>query len=183
MTNMRILLSEEQIQERVKELGSQISRDLAGEEVLVVGILKGAFVFLADLIRHMDIPVQVDFMDLSSYGLSSESSGEVRILKDLEQPIEGKNVLIVEDIIDSGVTLKFIKEILLRRNPRSLKICTFLDKPDRRKVPVVSNYNGFTIPDHFVVGYGLDYAEKYRHLPMVYVIEPEKNQITGLDSE
>lgn len=175
MANMRILLSEEQIKERVKELGSQISRDFAGEELLVVGILKGAFVFLADLIRHIEIPVRVDFMDLSSYGLSTESSGEVRILKDLEQPIEGKNVLIVEDIIDSGVTLKFIKEILLRRNPRSLKICTFLDKPERRQVPVVSNYNGFTIADHFVVGYGLDYAEQYRHLPMVYILEPERN--------
>ena len=175
MANMRILLTEKQIQDRVKELGSQISRDFAGEEVLVVGILKGAFVFLADLIRHIDIPVQVDFMDLSSYGLSTETSGEVRILKDLEQPIEGKNVLIVEDIIDTGITLKFIKEILLRRNPRSLKICTFLDKPERRKVPVVSNYNGFTITDQFVVGYGLDYAEQHRHLPAVYIIEPDKD--------
>ena len=173
MINMKVLLTEKQIQERVKELGSQISHDFAGEEVLVVGILKGAFVFLADLIRQLEIPVKVDFMDLSSYGLSTESSGEVRIMKDLEQPIEGKNVLIVEDIIDSGTTLKFIQEILQRRNPRALKICTFLDKPDRRKVPVVPHYNGFTIPDHFIVGYGLDYAEQYRNLPMVCILEPD----------
>ncbi len=173
MKDMKVLLTEKQIKDRVKELGSQISQDFAGEELLVVGILKGAFVFLADLIRHLDIPVKVDFMDLSSYGLSTESSGEVRIMKDLEQPIEGKNVLIVEDIIDSGTTLKFIHEILQRRNPRTLKICTFLDKPDRRKVPVVSDYNGFTIPDYFLVGYGLDYAEQYRNLPMVCILDAE----------
>lgn len=171
MADMRVLLSEEQIKERVKELGNEISRDFVGEELLVVGVLKGAFVFLADLIRHIDLPLQVDFIDLSSYGLTTESSGEVRIMKDLEQPIEGKNVLIVEDIVDTGYTLKYIKEIMLRRNPRSLRICTFLDKPDRRKVPIVSDYNGFTIPDHFVVGYGLDYAEQYRHLPQVCIVE------------
>lgn len=172
MANIKVLLSEQQIRDRVKELGSQISLDFAGEEILVVGILKGAFVFLADLIRQLDVPVQVDFMDVSSYGLSMESSGEVRIMKDLEQPIEGKNVLIVEDIIDSGTTLKIIVEILRRRNPRALKLCTFLDKPSRRRVPVVPHYNGFTIPDDFIVGYGLDYAEQYRQLPMVCILDP-----------
>jgi hypoxanthine phosphoribosyltransferase len=173
LTNMKVLLTEKQIQERVKELGSQISHDFAGEEVLMVGILKGAFVFLADLMRHLDIPVKIDFVDLSSYGSSTESSGEVHIRKDLEHPIEGKNVLIVEDIVDTGITLKFISEIFQGRNPRTLKICTFLDKPDRRKVPVVSDYNGFTIPDYFIVGYGLDYAEQYRNLPMVCILDPD----------
>mgnify|MGYP003750230463 CR=1 FL=1 len=171
MANLEILLSEDMIRNRVREMGSEISRDYNGEEVLVIGILKGAFVFLADLIRCLDLPVKVDFMDVSSYGLSTESSGEVRIMKDLEQPIEGKNVLIVEDIIDSGTTLKFIEGILQRRRPKSLKLCTFLDKPSRRKVPVTPHYNGFTIPDHFIVGYGLDYAEQYRHLPMVCVLK------------
>ncbi len=170
LSNTKILLSEQQIEKRVQELASEISRDFIGEELLVVGILKGAFIFLADLIRNMDVLVQVDFMDVSSYGLSTKSSGEVRIMKDLEQPIEGKNVLIVEDIIDSGTTLKFILEILQRRKPRTLKVCSFLDKPSRRRVPVAPDYNGFTIEDHFIVGYGLDYAEQYRNLPMVSIL-------------
>lgn len=178
LSNTKILLSEQQIEKRVQELASEISRDFIGEELLVVGILKGAFIFLADLIRNMDVPVQVDFMDVSSYGLSTKSSGEVRIMKDLEQPIEGKNVLIVEDIIDSGTTLKFILEILQRRKPRTLKVCSFLDKPSRRRVPVAPDYNGFTIEDHFIVGYGLDYAEQYRNLPMVSILlDPGANEI------
>ncbi len=178
LSNTKILLSEQQIEKRVQELASEISRDFIGEELLVVGILKGAFIFLADLIRNMDVPVQVDFMDVSSYGLSTKSSGEVRIMKDLEQPIEGKNVLIVEDIIDSGTTLKFILEILQRRKPRTLKVCSFLDKPSRRRVPVAPDYNGFTIEDHFIVGYGLDYAEQYRNLPLVSILlDPGANEI------
>ena len=144
MADMRVLLSEEQIKERVKELGNEISRDFAGEELLVVGVLKGAFVFLADLIRHIDLPLQVDFIDLSSYGLTTESSGEVRII-DLEQPIEEEH-LIVEDIVVTGYTLKYIKEIMLRRNPRSLRICTFGQaRPSQRCRRL--DYNGFTIPD------------------------------------
>ncbi len=169
---LEILLPEHEIRKRVKELAGEINRDFAGEELLVVGILKGAFVFLADLVRELEVEVKIDFMDVSSYGLTTESSGEVRIMKDLEQPIEGQNVLIVEDIIDSGSTLKYILEMLGGRHPRVLKICTFLDKPDRRRVEVVPDYNGFSIPDHFVVGYGLDYAEKYRHLPGVCILKP-----------
>ncbi|NLV16410.1 MAG: hypoxanthine phosphoribosyltransferase [Syntrophomonadaceae bacterium] len=172
---LEVLLSEEQIRERVKELAAQINRDFAGAEVLVVGILKGSFVFLADLVRYLDIPVKVDFMDVSSYGMTTESSGEVRILKDLEQPIERKNVIVVEDIIDSGTTLKFILGVLQRRRPRSLKVCTFLDKPSRRRVLVIPDYNGFSIPDHFVVGYGLDYAEQYRNLPDICIINTEQD--------
>lgn len=180
MTDLEVLFTEQEVQRKVQELGAQISKDYQGEELLVVGILKGAFVFMADLIRHLNLPVKVDFMDMSSYGMSDRSSGEVRILKDLEQPIEGKNVLIVEDIIDTGLTLKYILEILMRRKPKSLKICTFLDKPSRRKSDVVPDYNGFTIPDHFAVGYGLDYSEHYRHLNGVYTLKPEAIKRTGV---
>ncbi|MGE5372084.1 MAG: hypoxanthine phosphoribosyltransferase [Solirubrobacterales bacterium] len=174
--DVEVLFTETEIRAKVQELGRRITADYQGEELLVVGILKGAFVFMADLVRCIGLPVTMDFMDLSSYGASDHSSGEVRILKDLEQPIEGRHVLIVEDIIDTGVTLKYILEILQRRQPKSLKICTFLDKPSRRKSDVVSDYNGFSIPDHFVVGYGLDYAEKYRNLAGVYKLKPEAIQ-------
>ncbi|MGE5396525.1 MAG: hypoxanthine phosphoribosyltransferase [Chitinophagales bacterium] len=168
----KVLLSEQDIQTRTKALTDSINQDYSGQELLVVGILKGAFVFMADLIRGINIPLKIDFMAVSSYGLSTESSGEVRIMKDLEQSVEGKNILIVEDIIDSGLTLKYITEILKKRNPQSIRICTFLDKPSRRKVQIIPDYNGFSIPDHFVVGYGLDYAEKYRNLPCVCILDP-----------
>lgn len=169
----KILLSREVIAERVRELGKQISQDYQGKNLLVVGILKGALVFMADLVRQINIPVRLDFMVVSSYGSSSESSGVVRILKDLDMSVEGWHVLLVEDIIDTGLTLKYLRDNLLARGPESVKICALLDKPARRRVEVQADYCGFTIPDAFVVGYGLDYAEKYRNLPDLCVLKPE----------
>jgi hypoxanthine phosphoribosyltransferase len=167
-----ILFTEEEVKQKIRELGEQISLDYAGEELLVVGILKGAFVFMADLIRHIDLPLRIDFMDVSSYGVSTVSSGQVRIMKDLENSIEGKNVLIVEDIIDTGLTLNYISEILQKREPKSLRICCLLDKPSRRKSSIRPNYIGFSIEDHFVVGCGLDYAEHYRNYPAICILKP-----------
>ncbi|MBO8137161.1 MAG: hypoxanthine phosphoribosyltransferase [Desulfotomaculum sp.] len=172
----KILLSEEQIRERVKELGQQISQDYHAREVLVVGILKGAMIFLADLVRNLSVSTYFDFMAVSSYGSGTKSSGAVRILKDLDKSIEGKHVLIVEDIVDTGLTLKYLVENLKSRNPESLKICTLLDKPDRRTVDVQVDYTGFTIPNEFVVGYGLDFDERYRNLPYIAVLKPEVYQ-------
>jgi len=169
----KILLTPEQIQQRVKELGAQITEDYRGQKLLVLGILKGAVPFMADLIREIKIPITYDFMAVSSYGSSTSSSGVVRILKDLERSVEGIHILIVEDIVDTGLTLKYIKENLLARNPASVKVATLLDKPSRRQVNVVPDYNGFTIPDEFVVGYGLDYDEEYRNLPYIGVLKPE----------
>ncbi len=167
-----ILLTEEEISEKVKYLGEQISQDYhKNDEIVVVGVLKGASVFMADLIRRIDIPVYIDFMAVSSYGYSTESSGIVRILKDLDFEIEGRHVLIVEDIIDTGLTLKYLTDNLRSRNVKSLKICTLLDKPERRKCHLDIDYIGFKIPDKFVVGYGIDYGEKYRNLPYVAVIK------------
>lgn len=168
-----ILLSAEQLQERVKEMGKEISRDYAGKEILMIGVLRGAVIFMADLARAIEVPAAIDFMAVSSYGLGTSSSGVVRILKDLDEELEGKHVLVVEDIIDSGLTLKYLLENLKSRKPASIKLCTLLNKPDRRKVEVEIDYNGFTIPDYFVVGYGLDYAEKYRNLPFVGILKPE----------
>lgn len=163
-----ILFSKEEISRKVKELGEEISRDYnRDDEVVVVGVLKGANVFMADLIREIDIPVYIDFMAVSSYGYSTESSGVVRILKDLDLEIEGKHILIVEDIIDTGLTLKYLTDNLKSRNIKSLKICTLLDKPKRRKCDLNIDYIGFEIPDKFIVGYGIDYGEKYRNLPYV----------------
>lgn len=169
----QVLLSEEVIAKRVKELGEQISRDYRGCDLVVVGILKGALVFMADLIRHLSIPVIMDFAVVSSYGAATKTSGVVRILKDLDQPIEGKHVLIVEDIIDTGLTMHYLINNFKARKPLSVKVCTLLDKPSRREVDIVPDYCGFAIPDHFVVGYGLDYAEYYRNLPQVGVLKPE----------
>lgn len=169
----KIMLTEEDIKSRVQEMGRQISVDYQGESILVVGILKGAMIFLADLVRNIEIPTYFDFMAVSSYGSSTQSSGAVRILKDLDRGIEGKHVLIVEDIVDTGLTLSYLVENLRSRGPATLKICTLLDKPERRKVNVPIDYNGFTIPDEFVVGYGLDYNESYRNLPYVAVLKPE----------
>jgi hypoxanthine phosphoribosyltransferase len=173
LNDVEVLFSAEEVQKRVKEMGAEITRDYQGEELLVAGILKGAFIFMADLVRNIDGMVNIDFMDVSSYGASTETSGEVRIMKDLEGSIEGRHVLIVEDIVDTGLTLHYILSVLRQRNPKSLEVCTLLDKPSRRQSEVVAKYKGFAIPDKFVVGYGLDYAERYRNLPGVYVLKPE----------
>ncbi len=168
-----ILISEEKLQKKVHELATKISADYEGKELLFVTVLKGSFVFAADLFRQITIPASVDFMAVSSYGSTSKSSGVVKILKDLDHPIEGKDVIIVEDILDSGLTLSYIREMLLQRGANSLKICTILNKPERRKADVVADYVGFDIPDEFVVGYGLDYDEKYRNLPFVGILKRE----------
>lgn len=169
----KILLTEEEISNKVVELGKKISKEYENKDLLVVGILKGAIIFMADLLRSITIPVELDFMAVSSYGSSSTSTGIVRIIKDLDHNIEGRNVLLVEDIVDTGLTLKYILENLQTREPASLKVCTLLDKPERRKADVKVDYNGFTIPDEFVVGYGLDYNEKYRNLKNIHVLNPD----------
>lgn len=172
----RILITQQEIEAKVSEMGARISKDYAGSELLVVGILKGAAIFMSDLVRAISIPVAFDFMAVSSYGASTESSGIVRIIKDLEQSIEGRHVLIVEDVVDTGLTLSYLVENLKSRNPASLKLCSLLDKPSRRKVPVKAEYLGFEIPDEFAVGYGLDYSERFRNLPYVAVLKPEVYQ-------
>lgn len=164
------LLSEEQIASRVREMGAEISRDLAGHSIVVIGILKGAFVFCADLLRSINLATEVDFMAVSSYGSATESSGVIRIVKDLDTPVEGRHVLLVEDIVDSGLTLQYLKEYLAHQRPASLQVAVLLDKPSRRKTAVDVDYVGFTIPDEFIVGYGIDYAEQYRHLPYIGLI-------------
>lgn len=169
----KCLISREQIAEKVALLGQQISGDYRGKDLIVVGILKGAVVFLSDLIREISIPLYIDFMAVSSYGSSTESSGVVRILNDLDMSIEGMHVLIVEDIVDTGLTLKYLVENLKNRKAASVKVCTLLEKPARRKVKVDLDYNGFVIPDEFAVGYGLDYNNKYRNLPGIYVLKKE----------
>lgn len=167
----RVIISQEEIQARVAQLGAEISRDYEGKELFVICILKGAFIFMADLIRHIDVPLEVDFMSLSSYGKSTQTSGAVRMIRDLDQEVNGKDVLVVEDIIDTGLTLSYLKENLKARKPNSLKFCTFLDKPSRRKVEFAPDYSGVEIEDYFVVGYGLDYQEKGRELPFIGVVE------------
>lgn len=166
----RVMLSEEEIKAKVYEIAKKIEKDYQGEDLLIVGILKGASVFVADLIRNIDLDVNMDFMSVSSYGNSTESSGTVKIIKDLDVDIEGRNVLIVEDIIDSGLTLSNLVAALQTRNPKSLKLCTLLDKPQRRKVDMHVDYVGFVIEDKFIVGYGIDYAEKYRNLPYIGIV-------------
>lgn len=168
-----VLISEAQIQERVAALGAQITRDFAGDELLVIAVLKGAILFLADLMRRIDLPLSVDFLAVSSYGAGTQSSGVVRILKDLDEPIEGRHVLIVEDIVDSGRTLDYLLRMLRQRRPATLHVCTLLDKRERREIDVPIDYVGFDVPDAFVVGYGLDYAELYRQLPFIGVLRPE----------
>ncbi|HXP98633.1 MAG TPA: hypoxanthine phosphoribosyltransferase [Solirubrobacteraceae bacterium] len=166
-----VLVSEGDLKRRVAELGKQIARDYAGKPLLLVGVLKGAVFFLSDLMRHIDIPVEVDFMAVASYGSATDSSGVVRILKDLDVAIEGRDVLIVEDIVDSGLTLQYLLRNLGSRNPATLEVCALLIKPDRREVDLPIRYVGFEIPDRFVIGYGLDYAERHRNLPFVAVLE------------
>ncbi len=168
-----VLIDEEALARRIAELGAEITADHRGTDLLLVGVLKGAIFFIADLMRQLDLPCEVDFMAISSYGLSTGSSGVVRILKDLDANIEGRHVLIVEDIIDSGLTLSYLTRTLAERRPASLEICALLTKPERREVDVPVRYVGFEIPNRFVVGYGLDYAERYRNLPYVGVLREE----------
>lgn len=169
----KILLSEEQLKEITHKLGEQISKDYEGKKLILVSVLKGSVVFMGDLMREIKVPCYIDFMSVSSYGNGTSSSGVVKIIKDLDtNVIEGAHLLIVEDILDSGRTLSYLKDILARRNPESIRICTLLDKPDRRVVDLKADYVGATIPDAFVVGYGLDYAEMYRSLPYVGILKP-----------
>jgi hypoxanthine phosphoribosyltransferase len=166
-----ILVPADDLARRVRELAEQVSKDYAGKDLLLIGVLKGAVFFLSDLMRHLDIPVEVDFMAVASYGSATKSSGVVRILKDLDAAIEGRDVLIVEDIVDSGLTLQYLLRNLAGRNPRSLEVCALLIKPDRRKVELQTRYVGFEIPDEFAIGYGLDHAERYRNLPYVAALK------------
>lgn len=167
----RILVEPEALNARVKELGDEISRDYEGRDLILVGVLKGAIFFLSDLMRHLTVPCEVDFMAVSSYGSSTDSSGVVRILKDLDAVIAGREVLIVEDIVDSGLTLSYLYRILYAREPASVRVCALLTKPGRRTVELPIDYVGFEIPNEFVIGYGLDYAERYRNLPYVATLE------------
>jgi hypoxanthine phosphoribosyltransferase len=167
-----ILVQPDELARRVRELGAEISADYAGREPLLIGVLKGAVFFLSDLMRSLEVPCEVDFMAVASYGSATESSGVVRILKDLDAAIEGRHVLIVEDIVDSGLTLQYLLRNLIGRGPASLEVCALLTKPERRQVDLRPRYVGFEIPDRFVVGYGLDHAERYRNLPYVAVLNP-----------
>ena len=168
---VRVLIEEEEVAKRIEELGKKISEDYAGKQVHLICVLKGGVFFMCELAKRISIPVSMDFMSVSSYGDGTKSSGVVKIAKDLDETLEGKNVLIVEDIIDSGRTLYYLMDILSKRNPKSMKLCTLLDKPERRVVEVNVNYTGFRIPDEFVVGYGLDYDQRYRNLPYIGVVE------------
>lgn len=170
---LKTLLSEEQLRQRVNELGKQISEDYRDKNLLMVSVLKGSVVFMADLMREISIPCEIDFMCVSSYGSGTKTSGVVKIVKDLDIDLKDRDLLIVEDILDSGMTLSYIKELLKQRGTRSIRICALLDKPDRRKADIVADYIGFTVPDEFVVGYGLDYDERYRNLPYVGILKPE----------
>ena len=168
----RVLFTEEELKQRVKEIAQRIDADYAGKEPLLISVLRGSFVFMADLVREITLPCTVDFMAVSSYGGGTTSSGQVKIVKDLSEQIEGKDVLVVEDILDSGNALSYLLKLLEARHPASIRLCTLLDKPERRTKPVAVQYTGFTIPDEFVVGYGLDYDEKYRNLPYIGILKP-----------
>ena len=170
---LRVFLSEQQIQQRIAEMGREISRDYPQGPLYMIAILKGAFIFLADLARAVETPTRIEFMGISSYGKGKTSSGEVKVTKDLDISLEGVDVLIVEDIVDSGITLNYLTQLLRQRRPRTLEICALLDKPERRQRPIPVKYVGFRIPDEFVVGYGLDYGEKYRNLADVCILEPD----------
>ena len=171
-----IIISEEQVHERVRELGAEISRDYEGRQLLLVAVLRGAALFIADLSREITVPVELDFMAVSSYGSSTKSSGVVRILKDLDEQIEGRDVLVVEDILDTGLTLKYLLKNLASRRPASLEVITLLSKEGKQRVPISCKYVGFSVPDEFVVGYGLDFAERYRNLPYIGVLRPSAYQ-------
>jgi hypoxanthine phosphoribosyltransferase len=172
-SNLRVLIPADRIQARIKELGAQIAADYPDGDLYLLGILKGAFVFLSDLARAIERPVKIDFIGISSYGKGKTSSGEVKLTRDLDSTIEGADVLVVEDIVDSGVTLTYLVHVLEQRRPRSIRIVALLDKPERRKAPVKVDYVGFRIPDEFVIGYGLDFAEDYRNLSDVCVLEQD----------
>ncbi|MBR5942492.1 MAG: hypoxanthine phosphoribosyltransferase [Clostridia bacterium] len=172
MENVKVLISEEELSRKVDELGARISRDYAGKNILLIGVLKGAAVFMSDLMRRIDVPVEIDFMVVSSYGSGTKSAGNIKILKDTDVSVEGRDVLIAEDILDTGITLYNLKELLLKRGAKTLKICTILNKQERRQSPITADYVGFEIPDEFVVGYGLDYDQKYRNLPYVGILDP-----------
>jgi len=172
-SNLRVLIPADRIQARIKELGAQIAADYRDGDLYLLGILKGAFVFLSDLARAIERPVKIDFIGISSYGKGKTSSGEVKLTRDLDSTIEGADVLVVEDIVDSGVTLTYLVHVLEQRRPRSIRIVALLDKPERRKAPVKVDYVGFQIPDEFVIGYGLDFAEDYRNLSDVCVLEQD----------
>ena len=174
-----VLISEEQLAAKVVEMGAAISRDYQGKKLMIIGVLKGSVVFMSDLLRRITIPVEMDFMAVSSYGSGTKTSGVVKILKDLDRLIQGYHILIVEDILDSGMTLSYLTELLQDRSPASIRIATLLDKPERRKVDIRPDYVGFQIPDEFVVGYGLDYAELYRNLPYVGVLAPHVYEAKG----
>lgn len=168
---IRVLVSEEEVDKRICEIGERISRDYEGKEIHLICVLKGGVFFMCELAKRITVPVSMDFMSVSSYGADTKSSGVVKIVKDLDEPLEGKDVLIVEDIIDSGRTLYYLIDMLQKRNPASIRLCTLLDKPERRVKEVKVDYVGFNIPDEFVIGYGLDYAQKYRNLPYIGVVE------------
>jgi hypoxanthine phosphoribosyltransferase len=168
-----VLVPSEDIQEKVRELGERITGDYREDKLLLVGILRGAVVFLSDLMRHLELPCEIDFMEVSSYGTGTQTSGVVRILKDLREDITGKHVLIIEDIIDTGLTLSYLKRTLLQRKPASLEICALLSKPSRRQVDLSVKYLGFEVPDEFVIGYGIDYAGAYRNLPDIHALKEE----------
>ncbi|WMJ20093.1 hypoxanthine phosphoribosyltransferase [Geobacillus kaustophilus] len=172
----KVLITEEEIQTKVKELGGLLTKEYEGRFPLAVGVLKGAMPFMADLLKHIDTYLEMDFMDVSSYGNATVSSGEVKIVKDLNTSVEGRDILIIEDIIDSGLTLSYLVDLFRYRKANSIKIVTLLDKPSGRKADIQADYTGFTVPDEFVVGYGLDYAEKYRNLPFIGVLKPEVYQ-------
>lgn len=165
-----ILLTEEEVDSKIQQLGEKISKDYAGKQVHLVCVLKGGSFFMCELAKRISIPVSLDFMSVSSYGGDTKSSGVVKIVKDLDEPLEGKEVIVIEDIIDSGRTLSYLMEMLKKRGPKSLALCTLLDKPDRRVVETTVNYTGFVIPDEFVVGYGLDYDQRYRNLPYIGIV-------------
>ncbi len=169
---LKVLIDEDAINNKVKELGERISKDYADKNLLMVSVLKGSVVFMADLMRAIDIPARIDFMSVSSYGSGVKSSGVVKIVKDLDINLEGYDLLLVEDILDSGKTLHYLRDILSKRNPKSIRIATLLDKPERRAVDMYADYSCFNVPDEFVVGYGLDYDEKYRNLPFIGVLKP-----------
>ena len=168
---IRVLLSEEEVNERIRQIGEQISKDYEGRQVHLICVLKGGSFFMCELAKRITVPVSLDFMSVSSYGSGTKSSGVVKIVKDLDEPLDGKDVIVVEDIVDSGRTLSYLLELLGKRNPKSLALCTMLDKPERRVVDVKVDYTGFNIPEEFVVGYGLDYDQRYRNLPYIGVVE------------
>ncbi len=170
---LEVLQTQEALRARVAQLGAEITRDYAGKAPVIISVLRGSYIFMADLTRCIDLPCTVDFMSVSSYGAGTSSSGQVKIIKDLSESIEGRDLIIVEDILDSGNTLYYLRDVLLARKPASVKICTLLDKPERREKPIHADYVGFEIPNAFVVGYGLDYAESYRNLPYIGILKPE----------